>query len=185
MRKAIKRESNIINAPLNHYDEFIDINQRQSNQIKGEMYCYDEFIDINQQQSNQIKGQMNYWQSVRWICRHKSATKQPSTRRDELLTLTGFIEGPVYGEPATTIATVATEINHILRRGLRGPLRIITRTTKVITKVNTPSAMAPVCKSTFREGPPSMSLYCSGITSFMATTPPTAPNACQTNIHQH
>lgn len=95
-----------------------------------------------------------------------------------LLTLAGFIEGPVYTEPVTTNATVTTASSHILRNELRGPLSMITRTRKEMMKVKTPSAIAPVCGSTFKEGPPSMCLYCCGMTSLMASAPPTAPKAC-------
>lgn len=60
---------------------------------------------------------------------------------------------------------------------LLGPLTTMKRTANVIRNVKNPSAIAPVLVSTFREGPSSMCLYCSGITSIIATAPPTAPAA--------
>ena len=89
------------------------------------------------------------------------------------------MEGPVYSEPATINATVATASNHVWITGLEGPLSTIRRTAKLIRKVKTPSAVAPEWMSTFRVGPPSMCLYCIGITSLIATAPATAPAACQ------
>lgn len=69
--------------------------------------------------------------------------------------------------------------NQVFTIGLLGPLRTIKSTAKVIVKVNNVSAIAPVCKSTFKEGPFNMCLYCKGMTSLIANAPPTAPAACQ------
>lgn len=64
------------------------------------------------------------------------------------LTMAGFMAGPVYLEPATTNEMVARESKNVLARNLRGPLRIISKTAKVIPKLNIASAIAPVCTST-------------------------------------
>nr|AFK36002.1 unknown [Medicago truncatula] len=53
-------------------------------------------------------------------------------------------------------ATVDMDINKVFMNSLRGPLSKMKRTAKVIENVNTPSAIAPVCKSTFKAGPPIM-----------------------------
>lgn len=96
--------------------------------------------------------------------------------------MAGFIEGPVYFEPATTMVTVDIASNQFFRSALLGPFSTMIKTRKVITKVKMPSAMAPLCKSTFKEGPPSMCLYCVGITSNIATAPATAPAACNSSM---
>lgn len=93
--------------------------------------------------------------------------------------MAGFIAGPVYAEPAKTITTVDMASNQFFKSVFLGPLRIIRRTRKVIPKVNNPSAIAPVCKSTFKDGPITMCLYCLGITSMIANAPKAAPAACQ------
>lgn len=73
----------------------------------------------------------------------------------------------------------------VLTMGLRGPLTMIQSTAKVMTKVSTSSAAAPVWRSTLSDGPPSMCLYCSGISSEIAIAPPTAPAACQAKPNSH
>lgn len=91
--------------------------------------------------------------------------------------MTGFIDGPVYPDPATTKATVTTESINILTIELPGPLIMIHKTAMVMRKVNAPSATAPVCRSTFTDGPISVCLYCDGMSSTIASAPPTAPAA--------
>lgn len=66
----------------------------------------------------------------------------------------------------------------ILNMGLRGPFSTAKNTARVITKVSTPSAKAPVWTSTFSDGPPSICLYPTGISSIAVRAPPTAPAAC-------
>lgn len=87
------------------------------------------------------------------------------------------MEGPVYAAPERTRHRVQMEIIHVLMMGLRGPLTMIKSMARVMTKVSTNSAPAPVWGSTLSEGPPSMCLYCAGISSEMARAPPTAPAA--------
>lgn len=93
--------------------------------------------------------------------------------------MAGFIAGPVYAEPVKTNTAVDMASNQFFKSGFFGPLRIIRSTRKVIPKVNTPSAMAPVCKLTFKDGPITMCLYCFGITSMIANAPNAAPAACK------
>lgn len=93
--------------------------------------------------------------------------------------MAGFIAGPVYVEPAKTNTTVDMESNQFFKSAFLGPLRIIRSTRKVIPKVNNPSAIAPVCKSTFKDGPVTMCLYCFGITSMIASAPKVAPADCK------
>ncbi|RDX98114.1 hypothetical protein CR513_19014, partial [Mucuna pruriens] len=104
-------------------------------------------------------------------------------KKRQSLTLAGFMAGPVYADPTMTKATVTVASNQVFTKSLRGPLRMMKRTAKVIKKVNTPSATAPVCKSTFKEGPPILCLYSAGITSIIAIAPPTAPTACSQLNH--
>jgi len=87
------------------------------------------------------------------------------------------MDGPVYPEPAKTNIMVTNDIIHDFQKELFGPFIIIRRTIKLIRNVNTPSAIAPLCKSTFSEGPPSMCLYDAGMSSMIARAPPTAPAA--------
>ena len=94
-----------------------------------------------------------------------------------ILTMAGFIAGPVYLDPATTKQMVARESKSVLASNLRGPLRIISKTAKVIPKLKMVSAIAPVCTSTRREGPEIICLYFSGMNSMMANAPPAAPAA--------
>ena len=61
----------------------------------------------------------------------------------KILTLAGFMDGPVYSAPATMRETMETEINKILRMALRGPLTMTQSTARVTTKVSTPFARAP------------------------------------------
>jgi len=76
--------------------------------------------------------------------------------------------------------TVEIAINKVFAASLRGPLIIMRRTTNVITNVSTPSARAPVCKLTFKEGPAINCLYFCGIYFMTARTPPTEPSTCVT-----
>ena len=85
--------------------------------------------------------------------------------------------GPVYLEPATTKQMVARASKKVLASNLRGPLMIISKAAKVIPKLKMVSAIAPVCTSTWREGPDIICLYFSGMNSMMANAPPAAPAA--------
>lgn len=105
------------------------------------------------------------------------AIEDQETQEPRGLTLIGFIDGPVYVLPETIIVTIVVASINVFTIALPGPLVIIHSTAKVITKVSIPSANAPVCTSTFREGPVSMLLNSGGITSLIARTPPTAPSA--------
>lgn len=81
--------------------------------------------------------------------------------------------------PTRMRETMERESNKVLRMALRGPLTMTQSTARVMTKVSTPSARAPVWGSTLREGPAAASvcLYCAGISSEMASAPPAAPTA--------
>ena len=87
------------------------------------------------------------------------------------------MDGPVYSAPARMRETMETESSKVFRMALRGPLTMTQSTARVMTKVSTPSARAPVWGSTLSEGPASVCLYCAGISSEIARAPPTAPAA--------